>query len=157
MKKSQSGFTLIELVVVIVLLGILGVTALGKFQDLSGEAKIAAVSGVASEMSAAAAINYSAGIVTGTPAVDNDSSAGAEITADGAANACDDADGALGQLFQSNAFPAGYEAVSNTAADCSTDGAGSTYNCTVFKDDDADDTLDAGEVSAVATLICTGA
>ncbi len=30
MKKSQAGFTLIELVVVIVLLGILGVTALGK-------------------------------------------------------------------------------------------------------------------------------
>jgi prepilin-type N-terminal cleavage/methylation domain-containing protein len=30
MYKSQKGFTLIELVVVIVLLGILGVTALGK-------------------------------------------------------------------------------------------------------------------------------
>lgn len=157
MKKSQSGFTLIELVVVIVLLGILGVTALSKFQDLSAQASTAATTGVASELSGAAAINYALAAAGGTPAASIDSTAGATITADGAADACDEADAVLGQLFQTNTFPAGYAAVTNNAANCSTNGIGSSYNCTVFKDDDSDGALDAGEASATAILICTGA
>ena len=41
LKKRQSGFTLIELVMVIVLLGILSAFALPRFADLSSEAKLA--------------------------------------------------------------------------------------------------------------------
>lgn len=58
MRKQQSGFTLIELVMVIVILGILAVTAIPKFTDLSTEAQLAATNGVAGSLGSASAINY---------------------------------------------------------------------------------------------------
>ena len=56
--KKQAGFTLIELVMVIVLVGILAAVALPKFVDLGRDARISAIKGVDGAMRSANTIIY---------------------------------------------------------------------------------------------------
>lgn len=65
-RRAQQGFTLIELIVVIVILGIMAATAIPKFTDLGSDARAAKVKAAAGAMSAAAATYHAQWIAKGS-------------------------------------------------------------------------------------------
>ena len=81
--RRQNGFTLIELVVVIVILGILAATAAPKFMDLQKDARISAANGLAGAIKSAISMTYSKAILAGK----DKAATGATICNSGAASA----------------------------------------------------------------------
>ena len=67
--KAQKGFTLIELVVVITILGILAAFAFPRFAALEIEARIATINGLAGSVRAAASLAHSLELVGAAPIV----------------------------------------------------------------------------------------
>ncbi len=132
MNVKQAGFTLIELVMVIVILGILAAVAIPKFVDLSSDAKLAATQGVAGAVSSAFAVNYAV----------RSANTAKGVTLSAAAL---DISGAVGSVLQGG-IPTGYTVTAAaTSVNCGT--PGSTLQISI--------TSGTGGASAPATLICT--
>lgn len=130
--SKQQGFTLIELVMVIVILGILAATAIPRFVDVSSQARLAAVQGVAGALASSSAMNYGGSLVRGR-AFGQPFAAAAAPTTDTTAG-CTNAAGALidGVTFGAGA---GNYTIAGGAGGLAN--YGDTDTCTVTSNDDA--------------------
>lgn len=72
-RKDQRGFTMIELIIVIVIIGILAAIAIPKYADMRDQARVAARDGMTGNLKAAAAIAYANAMVSGTTVINGTS------------------------------------------------------------------------------------
>ncbi|TQV88541.1 prepilin-type N-terminal cleavage/methylation domain-containing protein [Aliikangiella coralliicola] len=84
MSKSK-GFTLIELIVVIVILGIMAAIAGPKFVDLQTDARISVMNGLEGAVRGAATLVYSKSLIEGEEGTASDGTAASQVTVQGVA------------------------------------------------------------------------
>lgn len=134
-QNNQAGFTLIELVVVIVILGILAATALPKFVDMSGEARTSATAGVVGALGSSSSINYSGSLAKGQIH-------GKTLATANATSGIQDTSGGCTVGVAANLVPGvTFHATDNNAyavsGACASTKVGDTCNCTVTNNDDS--------------------
>lgn len=103
--KKQAGFTLVELIVVIVVLGILAATALPKFVNVSTEARVASLNGIAGALRSSVALvqakYYASGATTSPVTMADGVTTVAVGTSGAAAGIPTGAAAGIGQALQS--------------------------------------------------------
>lgn len=134
MKRSQ-GFTLLEVIVVIAILGVIGAVAVAKFVDLTTDAGNSAAAGVASALISGSSMNYSLSLAKGA--------ANPAVVRINGVTACSSLATALLSGYSSNEFTI----TGSSTASCAT--AGETFSCTVAS-------TKSGATQIIASMLCTG-
>lgn len=169
--RQQQGFTMIELIMVIVILGVLSAFALPRFADLGTSARGAAIDGIAGAMRSAVGIARAQALAAGETNCANPPVATADticldgltVTLDSGFPVADDvagiirASGLTEGTFTSDAFTDGdytytrVAGVSGTSDGTLTIAFTGVANCSVVYTDTADGT---GQPTVVATSTC---
>lgn len=133
--KRQGGFTLIEMIVVIVILGILAVTAAPKFLNFQDDARDASLEGLKAAMQSAASMAHGKYLIdnsyddvemaNGYPAA-TAGGIGASVTLDGFATKTGATDGAIWYSLVDNAGNRCVEYTQATLAEGTTDASNAT-------------------------------
>jgi MSHA pilin protein MshA len=130
-RSAQGGFTLIELIVVIVILGVLAATALPKFSDMGGEARLASIKAAKGALATTASVAHGQFLL-------NPNANGTSITMEGQA------------VAMANGYPSAATALA-TAAGLSTD----DYTITAVAGTPSTLTVSPNNVTTPANCIVT--
>lgn len=143
-RRQQSGFTLIELIMVVVILGILSAVAIPRFADLGSEARTASLEGLAGALKSSSSVVHAKWLAAG--------STGTSVTMEGSVAVTTTAAGYPDALAVGITRAAQVDTVNDYPASADAAGGTLTYtlqtNCTVA--------YNAGVTPPTVTVVSTG-